>query len=164
VAVKILLSVGGVLVLLVALLTLFESEPSQTPEQKFLIGVNSTLRDFQRDYTAPVTAALDRSAATCSIQEPRADLPECDELVKALEESAPHLRDTISNLESLLNESPPDAPDEILQRTRDLVRILEHVEEADGLLIRGWKERSSEQWDAGWASREEVASDARTIE
>lgn len=132
------------LLFLVAVIACADDEPD-TPDD--------VLSDLISEYTAPIAEA--RTPVLCEFIDPSTDTPDCAALVAAVEDSNPALDRAIVRLRNILVLTDPREVDS-LAIANDMIAALVARDQADELVIDGWKNKDVDTWREGWTLQREA--------
>ncbi len=118
--------------------------------EAFVNELDGILADYQTEYTLPVTRASLLLETDCTSVDPDPAIADCDALMDTLAEANPNLSTAIERINSLRQDIPASAPEEIDELLANVVRVLDLEYQSNLVLIDGWNNQDSAKWQEGW--------------
>jgi len=114
---------------------------------------DDVLSDLNSEYTEPIVEA--KTSVLCEFIDPGTDNPDCAALVATIEAINPAIDRAIVRLRDI---SAGGNPWEVegLALTNDMIAALVARDQADELLIDGWKNTDVNTWREGWTLQREA--------
>ncbi len=114
---------------------------------------DDVLNDLNSEYTEPIVEA--KTPVLCEFINPSTDNPDCAALAATLEDSNPALDRAIVRLRDILALTDPREVDS-LAIANDMIAALVARDQADEVLIDGWKNKDIDTYREGWTLQREA--------